>query len=60
MMQERLDSDLSLEAPVEKNMREIIQSNGQVCNPGRRIYMIDILITGASSEIAFSIEIHAL
>jgi bacterioferritin (cytochrome b1) len=44
MMQERLDSDLSLEAPVEKNMREIIQLNGEVCNPAQRIYMIDILI----------------
>jgi hypothetical protein len=33
MMQERLDSDLSLEAPVEKNVREIIQLIGEVCNP---------------------------
>jgi len=38
MMQERLDSDLSLEAPVEKNMRGIIQVNEEVCNPGERIY----------------------
>jgi hypothetical protein len=44
MMQERLDSDLSLEAPIEKNMREIIQLNGEVGNPASVYTMIDRLI----------------
>jgi hypothetical protein len=59
-MQERLDSDLSLEAPVEKNVKGIIQLIGEVCNPARSENMISILINETSTQIAFPRWIHAL
>jgi hypothetical protein len=60
MMQERLDSDLSLEAPIEKNMSEIIQLNGEVGNPASVYTMIGRLNNEEQMVFAFSIRIHAL
>jgi hypothetical protein len=61
MMQERLDSDLSLETPVEKKCKwHYTVEWGSLQPYPETKNMIDILINEARTQTAFPIPIHAL